>query len=151
MIYSPGNEKLSAINSFLGNRLSLGQTSILRYGFSIWGNPNIEWIGNGLTFDGQKAVGTYLWVDCLYLQLFQRYGIVFLVAVLFLLTLLSIGAERMNDNKMLIILVFIAFHCMIDDLSMYLFYNTFWLASGYFYNYIFIRKRAKHSVASSKI
>lgn len=151
LIYSPSDEKLSAINLFFGNRLSIGQTSILRYGFSIWGNPNIEWIGNGLTFDGQKAVGTYLWVDCLYLQLFQRYGIVFLVAVLFLLTLLSIGAERMNDNKMLIILVFIAFHCMIDDLSMYLFYNTFWLASGYFYNYTFGRKKAKYSLASSKI
>lgn len=149
LIYSPGEKVLSAINAFLGNRLSIGQTSILRYGFSILGNPSIEWIGNGLTFDGKKAVGSYLWVDCLYLQLFQRYGIVFLVAVLLLLTLLSIGAEKMNDNKMLIILVFIAFHCMIDDLSMYLFYNTFWLASGNFYNYIFSRKNTKYSMVKS--
>lgn len=129
VMYSGDNLILKSINDFFGGRLSLGKSSIMQYGVRLWGQ-NIEWIGNGLDRYGQKAVGSYLYVDCLYIQLLQHYGVIFTSAIIILITLMMVGLYRQHQNYLLILFGFIAVHCMLDDLSWQLYYNTFWLLIG---------------------
>lgn len=118
-----------AINEFLGNRLLLGKTSLLQYGISLFGQQ-IPWVGNGLDVDGKRTMGSYLWVDCLYIQVLQRYGVVFLILFLLVLTLAMYNCYKQKKYFLMMMLSLVALHCMIDDLQLYLQYNTFWFAIG---------------------
>ncbi len=114
----------------MGNRLNLGQYSLLEYGISAWGKQ-IAWVGNGLDVYGNRATGSYLWVDCLYVQVLQRYGVIFFDYFLISNDNYYVGLLSEKKNYMLLILLsLIAVHCMIDDLQLYLHYNTFWFAIG---------------------
>jgi len=117
------------LNDFLGNRLNLGQYSLLEYGISAWGKQ-IAWVGNGLDVYGNRATGSYLWVDCLYVQVLQRYGVIFLIIFLLVMTITMWVCYQKKNYMLLILLSLIAVHCMIDDLQLYLHYNTFWFAIG---------------------
>lgn len=128
-LYSNSNSILRILNEFFGGRLSLGKSSIMQYGIKLWGQ-NIEWIGNGLDVNGQKTVGSYLYVDCLYIQLLQHYGVIFTFLILLLITLMMVGLYKQKQFYLLILFGFIAVHCMLDDLSWQLYYNTFWLLIG---------------------
>lgn len=120
---------MAKLNSSLSDRLSLGLRSLDTYGFKLlW--QEIEWVGNDLNAFGQPTVGSYNYVDCLYVKVLQRYGVIFLVLFLLLVTLALIRALRRRDYHLLILMTTIAAHCMLDDLSLYLHYNTFWLALG---------------------
>ena len=127
--YDSGNEFLKNLNRFLGGRLSLGQTSLMKYGVNMWGQ-NIEWVGNGLDIYGRRSTEAYLYVDCLYIQLLQHYGIVFLGLIIVLLTSMMGVCYKHGNYYLLIIFGFIAAHCILDDSSWQLYYNTFWLAVG---------------------
>lgn len=127
--YSSGVQWKKAINDFLGGRLLLGQTSLLQYGVTLFGQQ-IPWVGNGLGVDGTRTPGAYLWVDCLYIQVLQRYGIVFLILFLAILTLAMYHCYKQKKFLLIIMLSLVALHCMIDDLQLYLQYNTFWFAIG---------------------
>lgn len=69
---------MKALNSLLSHRLRLGSSAISEYGFSLLGNPNIQWIGNGLG----TAEGAYNYVDCSYLQILLSSGILVLSLIL---------------------------------------------------------------------
>lgn len=127
--YSSGVQWKKAINDFLGGRLLLGQTSLFQYGVTLFGQQ-IPWVGNGLGVDGTRTPGAYLWVDCLYIQVLQRYGIVFLILFLAILTLAMYHCYKQKKFLLMIMLSLVALHCMIDDLQLYLQYNTFWFAIG---------------------
>ncbi|MGN8862555.1 hypothetical protein ACTNCE_11630 [Dorea longicatena] len=119
------------LNTFLGDRLRLGQISLRKYGFTILGSK-ITWVGNGLDTSGNKMSGTYTWVDSLYIQMLQHYGLLFLILFLFLITFALYKIYKDQEYYLLIILVAIAFHSIIDDLSLYLYYNTFWIPVGFY-------------------
>ena len=128
--YNASNPTLRELNSFLGNRLRLGQTSIGLYGISIFPNNNTQWIGAGLDAYGNRSTLQYSYVDSLYIQALQHYGIIFMLIFLVVMTMLMFKI-RDKDIYLYVIMFAIAAHYVIDDLQWYLHYNTFWFAIGY--------------------
>ena len=94
------------------------------------GKSNIEWVGNGLDKNGIEPVGESLYVDNLYIQVMQKFGIIFVVLVLILLTIAMIKIVEQKKYILAFILTMIAIHCIIDDLFMAISYNPFWIAAG---------------------
>lgn len=117
------------LNSMLESRLSLGNRSLKEYGFN-WFGMQIEWLGNGLDAFGNSVVGTYTYVDCLYVKILQRYGIVFLAALIGLSTWAMVRLYKRREYLILLVCATVAVHCILDDLSFTLHYNTFWMAMG---------------------
>jgi len=87
-------------------------------------------VGNGLNIFGEKSNESYLYVDNYYIQIMQRFGYVFLIIVLLVLTYACYRAYKNRDVYLLTIFCIIAIHYIIDNLYMYLQFNTFWLAVG---------------------
>ena len=117
------------LNSMLESRLRLGHVSLLENGYYFFGQ-RIEWLGNGLDGFGNSAVGTYTYVDCLYVKILQRYGIVFLVALILLSTWAMVRLYKRREYMILLICATVAVHSILDDLAFSLHYNTFWLPMG---------------------
>ena len=130
LLYQPSSNLWRKFDAILGGRLSLGQSSLMKYGVSLLGNRDIVWVGNGLDRSGQHASGAYLYVDNLYIQISQRLGVLFLGAIIILLTLLLFYAWKHKNGILMICLTAVAIRCLIDDLSFYLYYNAFWLLIG---------------------
>lgn len=125
--YNGGIEWMQQLNTFLGSRLSNMQKSILLYGVSFFGE-NIKWVGAGLDIYGTRNLQNYLYVDCIYVQMLQHYGIVFTIFFLVICTLALYRCYKMDNYKLMVFLALIAVHGLIDDLIMYMEYNTFWFA-----------------------
>ena len=119
----------SNLNSILAGRLRMGKASLIQYGVS-WFGQNIVWVGNGLDAYGVRNTSVHTYVDCFYIQILQRYGIAFTLIIIIFLTLSAYLCYKRNDKYLLTVLVFLAVHCVIDDLVLYLYYNTFWIAMG---------------------
>ncbi len=117
------------LNSALSGRLNLGQRSLEKYGVTMFGE-DIEWVGNGLDSAGNSMEAAYDYVDCLYLKILQRYGVVFWVLLLLLLTWAMYRLWKRREYHVLFISTLVALHCVLDDLSFALHYNTFWIAMG---------------------
>ena len=128
--YSPSRPWMRALNTFLGNRLAMGQRSLISYGIGLFGVNNLDWVGNGLNMYGEKSTKTYLYVDNLFIQVLQRYGIVFIVFFLLFTTILMYQCYKKKEYLLLILLSFRAFHGLIDDSGLYLHFNTFWILFG---------------------
>lgn len=116
-------------NSMLESRLSLGKRSLEDNGFGILGR-HISWLGNGLDAYGNVTSGSYTYVDCFYVKILQRYGLLFTAALLGFLTWAMVRLWKQKHYLLLIICASVAFHCVLDDLSFALHYNTFWIAMG---------------------
>ena len=132
-LYTPFG-RFKVWNETLGDRLALGHASIVKYGFSLLGR-RIHWVGNGLNEYGQHSVAEYSYVDCMFLQVLQRYGIVFSAVMLILITVLMYKLYRHKCWILLVIFSVIAFHAMIDDLLFELHYCTFWLLLSIFFKH----------------
>lgn len=117
------------LNTMLESRLRLGHVSLLEYGVTFFGQE-IEWLGNGLDAFGNSVVGTYSYVDCLYVKILQRYGIIFMIAMAVLTSWSMIRLYKRREYHILLICATVAVHSVLDDLSFTLHYNTFWLAMG---------------------
>lgn len=128
--YNPSVSWQYRLNNLFGGRLNLSRLSLLRYGVSLFGNSNIDWVGHGLDEFGHRNMAEYSYVDSLYLQFLQRYGIIFVVFFLLATTFMMIMCYRKRDYLLEIILAIIAFHGIVDNLVLYLHYNTFWLLIG---------------------
>lgn len=129
ILYSAGVGWMRELNSFLGNRLILGQISLLQYGVNLLGKK-IPWVGNGLDYNGKRATGTYLWVDNLYVKILQRFGIVFFIVFLLFITFALYKCYKTRKYYLLIFMMIIALHCTIDDGQLELYNNTFWFIIG---------------------
>lgn len=117
------------LNSMLESRLRLGHASLDEYGVK-WFGQEIVWLGNGLNAYGNSTVGTYNYVDCLYVKLLQRFGIVFMVMMAVLVGWSMYRLYQRKEYHILLISATVAAHCVLDDLSFALHYNTFWMAMG---------------------
>ena len=84
----------------------------------------------GLDGFGNSVVGTYSYVDCLYVKILQRYGLLFTLALVVLMTWAMIRLWKRREYYIVLILASVAAHCVLDDLSFTVHYNTFWLALG---------------------
>lgn len=116
------------LNKILGGRLRLGHSSLLQSGVSLFGQ-RLELSGAGLDAFGLRNPAPYNYVDSFYIQVLQRYGIIFSMFWIGLLTLTMYRYYKIKDFPMMFCLTFIAFHCVLDDLSLSLHYNTFWLVA----------------------
>lgn len=125
--YSPSVPWMRNLNTFLGKRLSLGQMSIRTYGIPFLGR-NIKWVGSGLDAYGVRSTETYTYVDSFYVQVLQHYGVLFIVLLLGIMVFVMLKIYNQNDLHLFVILSLIALHFIIDDLQLYLYYNTFWFA-----------------------
>ena len=127
--YSFINDLLFKVNHMLGDRLYLANKSLNLYGFGLLGRP-VEWHGNGLTVEGIRNYQTYLYVDNLYVQILQRFGLLILGLVLSVLSLTLLKVIKKRQWVLAFILIMMSFHSMIDDLNFYLHYNIFWILAG---------------------
>ena len=130
VIYNPNIEWVKKLNAIFNDRLKFGNRSLMMYGVSILGKRNMEWIGNGLDSAGNKSTETYLWVDNFYISIIQRFGILVSIVIILLLTFTLFKCWKVKNYYLMLILTLIAGHCMIDDLFLYLNYNTFWFVIG---------------------
>ncbi len=117
------------LNSGLSSRLSLGKASLEKYGVP-WFGQEVEWVGNGLDSAGNSVQAPYDYVDSLYVKILQRYGIVFTVVLMVVLTWAMYRLWKKRHYLILLISAAVAAHCILDDLSFALHYNTFWIAMG---------------------
>jgi hypothetical protein len=117
------------LNSMLESRLSLGKRSLEDHGFGLLGR-HISWVGNGLDAFGNTVEESYTYVDCFYVKILQRYGILFTAGLLSLLTWSMARLWKQKEHVLLLICAVVAVHCILDDLSFALHYNTFWIAMG---------------------
>lgn len=130
--YAKGFSWAYTVNEFLGNRIYYAWQSLVKNGVSVWGKE-IDWNGYGLDIYGnvnETVYTAYSYVDCMYIKILQRYGIVCTVIYLVVFTMVMIKAKKNNNYCVVLILCFYALRCMIDDLALYLYYNTFWLYIG---------------------
>ena len=128
--YSFINDLLFKVNHMLGGRIYLANKSLNLYGFGLLGRP-VEWYGNGLTVEGVRNYQTYyLYVDNLYVQVLQRFGLLILGLMLSVLTLTLSKVIKKRQWVLALILILMSFHSMIDDLNFYLHYNIFWILVG---------------------
>ncbi len=124
--YNPHITWQRELNKILGGRLSIGKLSLSLYGISLFGNPNIEWVGQGFDINGnrpQSPVITY--VDNLYFSILQRYGIITLAVIIIILTIAMYKCYKINDRLLMAILITLAVHGLIDGLIQQLQYNSF--------------------------
>ena len=128
--YSPSIHWMREINTFFGNRLHLGQKSIMQYGINMFGNKEIEWVGMGLDMYGNRNLNAYLYVDNMYIQLLQRYGVIFFVIFIMLATVLMVQCYKNQKYLTVVVLLILALRGLIDDAGLYLHFNTFWILFG---------------------
>ena len=120
---------LDKINKIFANRLAYGHISYEKYGIKLLGQK-IPWYGNGINYNEQAYQGEKLYVDNLYLQFLQQYGILLAVLVLILVTVAMYRFFVKRDYYMLFILLIIAGHAMIDDMVQHIWINTFLIPIG---------------------
>lgn len=119
----------NTLDKILEGRLLMGHYALLQYGVKAFGT-NILWVGSGLSKFGEKTVGVYNYVDNFYAQIVVQYGLIFFVIMILLLTFMMYKSIKINDYYAVIIWTILAFHGLIDDLILFLHYNTFWLLIG---------------------
>ena len=123
------NDFFKNINHFLGGRIYYANRSLEIYGYNLFGQK-INWVGNGLNANGFKSLSEYLYVDNLYIQILQRYGLVILLILLIILTATLNHLLRKKEYVLSLILIVLSFHAMIDDLIINLHYNIFLILIG---------------------
>lgn len=140
--YNHDNDFEKKMNEILANRLQSGADAYDEYGIKLFGQ-RINWVGNGLDVNGEVSEKEHIYVDNLYLRFLMQYGVLFFLIVIFCLTysMKEIWAE--SDYLLLIILGVIAIHAMLDDLVLYLWYNSFLLV---FPPYIFKKRIIKKAI-----
>ena len=129
IVYDDSLPWMRKLNSILESRLRLGHRSLEEHGVTFFGQE-IEWLGNGLDFFGKAVSGIYTYVDCLYIKILQRYGIIFTIMLATLLCWSMYKLYKRKEYHILLISATVAVHCVLDDLSFALHYNTFWIALG---------------------
>lgn len=116
-------------NQFLGGRIYLSNRSLSLYGYGMLGQ-RIAWVGNGLSMQGERSTDAYLYVDNLYIQILQHFGLIALIIILTLLTATLVKLLKKGQIVLSIILISLSFHALIDDLILNIYYNIFWILIG---------------------
>lgn len=124
MLYSNENVLLEKINKLLSGRLKNGNQAIKDYGFSLFGN-NIKEQGNGWSVKVWDDTLGYYFVDCGYLSIALKYGVIIL-AILVLSYYIKIKQNLEKEEYILpIILNFMGISSMIDHHVFQIAYNPF--------------------------
>ena len=122
--YSNMNNTMNNLDIQLEHRLSLGKKSLEIYPINLLGH-DVEFIGAGLSEDGTRNSKIYNYVDCMYLNMIEKYGIIYFMIYISIMTYTAFQLKKTNNYVLLIILCMYALMGMIDDLGLFLHYNTF--------------------------
>lgn len=132
--YNSNSDFYRFINKVTENRIRLANEFSKTYSVKLFGQK-VEMYGNGLSIQGSLDNSTYNYVDNFYFNLLETYGILFMMIFIILLTSVCFKVYKDKNFYLLIVLAIIAFHGIIDDLIIYLHFNTFWFViSKYFVN-----------------
>ncbi len=112
-VYAPGNSFLAWLNDLLSGRLYYGNMAFRDYGFSLFGK-RVVMQGWGFSTDEWDAELGYYFVDCGWLSIALRFGVVMLVFVCTVFTLISKSSLKKGDCILPIILFFLALTSMVD-------------------------------------
>lgn len=121
-VYSSGISLFVKLDGIMSGRLALGHKGLVKYGVSLFGQQ-IDMVGNGGV---TEQVKNYFFVDCSYLYVFLRYGLIFLVVVLGIYVMCC--KKYRKDPYFLAAIVLVAINCMIAHHLIELAYNPFALA-----------------------
>ncbi|MGT2928822.1 hypothetical protein ACVR1G_00960 [Streptococcus dentasini] len=130
--YTPVSSFQLFLNGLFGNRLYLMHKSMELYGFKLTGQQ-IDWVGNGLNTLGRITRSRYLYVDNLYMQMLQQYGLIISLAFVLGMTIVMVRLYQRRDMYLFIILISLALHGLVDDLIGNIHYNIFLLVFGILY------------------
>ena len=122
ILYTESISVLAVINQLLSNRLRIGRSGIVTYGIRPFGQT-IDMIGagGGLTWPQE-----YNFVDCSYIHILLRYGIITVFIVLITYVLCCI--KNRHDLYFLYAVALIALNCVVAHHLLELEYNPFALA-----------------------
>lgn len=140
--YNKDNKIMNYIDIKFEHRISLGKRSLNEYPINLFGY-DVKYIGAGLNPDGTRGIGKYNYVDCLYLNILEKHGVIFFVFYLVLITYTMLRIKSEKEYILLIILFMYALHGVIDDLGMNLYYNTFLLTIGTYCKTLFMDNKMK--------
>lgn len=114
----------------LGGRLQIGHNALRSYPIKPFGRE-LHFSGAALRPDGTGGDSqNYNTIDCLYIRALICYGYVFTGIYLVLMTIVLLRAHKEGNQYLVIILIGFALRGVIDNLSLYLHYNTFLLLMG---------------------
>lgn len=120
-----GTGILAWINTCLTYRISIGHDVLLDKGLSIFGQ-HVDMVGYGGTIGTQVG---YSFVDCSYVLIGIRYGILILFAVNILYMLGVSGARKQNSRRVVIALIIIAMQAIVEHHLMEDWFNVFLLTA----------------------
>lgn len=117
--YTAENKTLETVNEWISGRLYLGKMGIEKFGLRIFGQ-DVPMQGFGGT---TKLTKEYFFVDCSYLYVALRYGLVFLTLVFIIYGVMCY--RRKSDTALMIAIVLVAVSCSIDHHLAEAAYNPF--------------------------
>lgn len=132
--YNPSNTIMAFVNSILSQRLKLGKKIFDYYDIQIWGQY-VQMSGNGGSLE-QPA--DYTFIDCSYINILMRFGILIFCIVIFILWCIMI--KNYNNVFILGILMLICIHSMIEHHLFEFYYNIFIILPLALFNKQFIER-----------
>ena len=120
---------MARLNTVLAQRLVYQQKSFRRYGIT-WFGKEIRWVGNGLNANGVASSHNVLYVDNVYLQFLQKYGVVMACLVMVCIVLAEWYFYKTRNYYLLMVFSLNALNGLINDSVMSLSYNIFWIAAA---------------------
>lgn len=106
--YSPDDELLESINLTITGRLALGKKGLKQFGVSLFGKDvPMEGMGGSLVH-----TKPYFFIDCSYLFILLRYGILFLGIVFLIYGVICY--KRKEDTALMLAILLLAISSAID-------------------------------------
>lgn len=116
-----------SLNKLLSSRLELGKKAFVNYGLHLFGRK-IDMVGNNQVTYGGVSLVDYNYIDCSYLQIALRYGMIILIILCIAYTFLCVKEIKKNNTILCICILVIALHGIMDPQLMLIPYNVFLLA-----------------------
>lgn len=121
-IYGINPEIWKALDKILSSRLRLGNNAMKEYGIKPFGQI-VEMVGNGVATARPEE---YSFIDCSYVYILMRYGVVFAAVVLGIFTASCL--KNRHDRYFLYAVALVAVNCTIAHHILQVEYNPFALA-----------------------
>lgn len=110
IIYDGRNQYMAGLNILLSNRLLYGKQGIQNYGFSLFG----QYVAmRGHSVKSENVVGDLFYLDCSYLNIALRYGLICLIVVCALLVFLIYRQYQKDDRVVPTLIILIGINSMI--------------------------------------
>ena len=120
-IYKSSDKFLNQLNQLLSYRLAYGKRGIIEYGFNLFGQQ-VKLIGSGGT---DKIVSNYFFIDCSYLYIALKYGLIILLIFCIFFTALNRKMLKNGEIVIPILIMLIAINSMVAHHFTGIVYNVF--------------------------